>query len=413
MSLLRYGADSSVRLEVSDGVRLAECGTPRAVPLEDPAAATAEALADPLEYPPLAKSTTPADQVLVALHDGVPRGGEITAAVVRCLVEAGVAPDGVSVLRTAEDVRGGVGDPRRWLPKNVRERITLITHDPDDRTRLAYLAATEQGEPILLPRAVTDADLVLPIGCFRSGAAAGYHGVHGAVFPTFSDRRTLTRFRSAESSDPRGRRKKRLRKEVDEVGWLLGVTCTVQVVPGGGDRVLHVLAGQIGAVRRRGWELYQRAWRSAVPHRASLVVAAIEGGTAEQTWGNVGCALAAAGALVEDGGSIAVCSELASRPGPALKRLAAARTRGEAFAEIRRQPSDDALPAAQLAAAQDRARVYLLSRLDEPVVESLEIAPITRADELVRLVRRHESCILLANAPHAIVATEEDASARA
>ena len=413
LSVLRYGADSSVRLEFSDGVRLAECGTPRAVSLEDPLAATAEALAEPLEYPSLARGTTPGDRVLVALSHGVPRAGEIVAAVVRYLAEAGVDPDGVSVLRTAEDARWGIGDPWSWLSETLRERITLLVHDPDDRSRLAYLAATEKGEPILLHRAVIDADVVLPVGCVRSGPTAGYHGVHGVIFPTFSDRRTLLRFRSMESSDPRGRRNKRLLEEVDEVGWLLGVTFTVQVVPGRGDRLLHVLAGELGAVRRRGSELYRRAWHEAVPRRASLVVAAIEGGSAQQTWQNVGRALAAAGRLVEDGGAVAVCCELASEPGPAMQRLAAARSRGEALAQIHRDQPDDALPAAQLADVQDRARVYLLSRLDESLVESLEIAPIARVDELERLVRQHESCILLANAPHALVTTEENASARA
>jgi len=413
LSTLRYGADSSVRLEFSDGVRLAECGTPRAVSLEDPAAATAEALAKPLEYPSLAKSTTPGDQVLVALGNGVPRAGEIVAAVVRSLVGAGVAPDGVAVLRTAEDARSGIGDPRKWLTGDVPERITVLSHDPDDRTGLAYLAATEGGEPILLHRAVVDADVVLPVGCIRGWPTAGYHGVHGVIFPTFSDRRAMLRFRSQELSDPRGRRKKRLLKEVDEVGWLLGVTLTIQVVPGRGDRVLHVLAGEVGAVGRRGRDLYQEAWRGAVPHRASLVVAAIEGGSAQQTWQNVGRALAAAGALVEKGGAIAVCCEVASEPGPAMQRLAAARSRGEALAQIRRGQSEDAVPAAQLADAQDRARVYLLSRLEESLVESLEMAPISQTDELERLVRQHESCILLANAPHAMVTTEENASARA
>ena len=61
---LRYGADSSVRLELRDGVLLAECGAPQASPLEDPAGATAQALAEPLDYLPLTQSMTPADRVV-------------------------------------------------------------------------------------------------------------------------------------------------------------------------------------------------------------------------------------------------------------------------------------------------------------------------------------------------------------
>jgi len=402
-AVLRYGADCSVRLELRDGALLAECGAPQVSPLDDPAAATAQALARPIDFPPLSRSTTPGDRVVLPLDQGVPQAGEIVAAVVRALVEAGVQPDGVTVLRTRADVEAGIGDPSGRLSRKLAQRITLITHDPTLRGELAYLAAMETGEPIMLNRAITDADVVLPIGCFHSRSAAGYYGIHSAVFPRFSDQRTIRRFRSPTSLDPRGRPKRTPAKLVDEVGWLLGVNSTVQVIPGPGDRVLHVLAGQAPAVRRKARRLYEAAWRSSAPRRASLVVAAIEGSSGQQTWDNLGRALAAAGALVEEGGAIAVCCDLAAQPGPALQHLAASRARKEAMQWIRRERPEDALSATLLAQAQDRATVYLLSRLDQSLVEELEIAPVAEVEELVRLVGRHESCILLANAPHAMV----------
>ena len=405
---LRYGADSSVRLELRDGVLLAECGAPRGTPLDDPAGATAQALAEPLDYPPLVRSTTPADRVVLPLGSDVPHAGEIVAAVVRSLVEAGVQPDGVTVLRTRPDADANLGDPRPLLPPPWAAQMSLLTHEPARRGELAYLASTEAGEPILLNRAITDADLVLPIGCFRSGSAAGCYGVHSAVFPTFSDERTLRRFRSPAALDSRGRPKRKPGEVVDEVGWLLGVSLTVQVIPGPGDRILHVLAGQMAAVRQRATDLYEAAWRYSVPRRASLVVAAVEGGYAQQTWDAVGRALAAAGSLVDEGGVIAVCCDLADEPGPAVRQLAATQLRAEAMRWIRKERPVDALSATLLAQALDRAAVYLLSRLDPSLVEDLEIIPIGETDELVRLAGRHESCILLANAPHAMVSLEED-----
>jgi len=355
------------------------------------------------------RSTTPADRVVLPLGPEVPHAGEIVAAVVRSLVEAGVQPDGVTVLRTRPDAEANEGDPRPLLPPPWAAQMSLVTHEPARRGELAYLASTEAGEPILLNRAITDADLVLPIGCFRSGSAAGCYGVHSAVFPTFSDERTLRRFRSPTALDRRGRPKPEPRRVVDQVGWLLGVTLTVQVVPGPGNRALHVLAGQAETVRQRATELYETAWRYSVPRRASLVVAAVEGGAAQQTWDAVGRALAAAGTLVEEGGAIAVCCDLADKPGPAVRQLAAARLRAEAMRWIRKKRPVDALSATLLAQALDRTAVYLLSRLDPSLVEDLEIAPIAEAEELVRLAGRHDSCILLANAPYAMVSLEREA----
>ncbi|NQT11825.1 MAG: DUF2088 domain-containing protein [Planctomycetes bacterium] len=405
---LRYGADSSVRLEFRDGVLLGHCGEPKAKALDDPAAATACALAEPLEYSPLSRCTTPGDRVVLALEPGVPRGGQITAAVIRSLIEAGVQPDGVTVLTTQADAQAGCGDPREWLPPEWIDAMVFLTHDPTQRRDLAYLAASEAGDPILLNRAIADADLVLPIGCEHPPSSAGHYGVYSAVFPTFSDQRTIRRFRSPSSIDARGRPKKKPGRVVDEVGWLLGIALVVQVIPGPGDRVLHVVAGRAGAVRRQARKLFEAAWNWSAPRRASLVVAAIEGGVEQQTWDNVGRALAAATAVVDDGGAIALCSDLAAEPGPAIQKLAAARAREEAMRWIRKERPDDALSAALLAQVLDRTTVYLLSRLDESLVEDLDVVPITKAEELARLADRHESCILLANATHAVVRCAEE-----
>jgi nickel-dependent lactate racemase len=325
------------------------------------------------------------------------------------VVGAGVEPDGVTVLRTEADARAQLADPRPWLAKDVSDEIALVVHEPASRGDMAYLASSEGGDPILLNRALTDADVVLPIGGFRSRSSAGYFGIHSAIFPTFSDQRTLQRYRSPTSHDARGRPKRKAGQLADEVGWLLGVTLTVQVVPGPGDRVLHVVAGQTESVRRRATALYEAAWRCSVPRRASLVVAAIEGSPPRQTWESVGRALAVAGGLVEDGGAIAVCCDLADAPGPAVRQLAAAPVRDEALRWIRRERPADALPATLLAQALDRATIYLLSRLDPSLLEDLEVAPVAKAEELVRLAGRHASCILLADAPHALIRLEKEA----
>ena len=250
------------------------------------------------------------------------------------------------------------------------------------------------------PIALHDADLVLPLGCLRDEATAGYFGIHSGIFPLFSDAKTIQRFRGFSSLNGQGKRRRELAAEVDHVAWLLGINFTIQVVPAAGDRVLHVLAGESGAVRRQGRELYRAAWSWPVPQRASLVVAAIEGGTSHQTWENVGRALQVAAQFAEDGGSIAVCCELDAPPGPAMQQMASTSSREAALRQVGKERPVDALPAAQLAQRLERDKVYLLSRLDESVVEDLDMIPIAGPDELARLVRRHPSCILLSNAPY-------------
>ena len=406
MPLLRYGPAARVCLEMAEGLAPAECGTPRGQPLRDLSAAVAWAMEEPLDYPPLRLSTTPGDRVVLALDHGIPHAAQVVAAVIGALTAAGVSPDGIAVLRTQADVPRG--NPCRLLDGPTAAAVTLATHDPADRGAMAYLAATERGEAVFLHRALQEADLVLPIGCVQPAATAGYFGIHGGVFPAFSDQSTLARFRNLNCLDPASARHRHLTAEADEVAWLLGVNFTVQLVPASGSGVMHVVAGQTAAVARRTRELYDAAWSGPVERRASLVVAAIEGDASQQTWENLGRALSAALRLVEDGGDVAVCCDLEAEPGPAVQQMAGEGSRPAALRKIAQQRPPDALPAAELARALDRGRVFLVSRLDPSLLEDLGAIPVVE-DELQRLARRHRSCILLSNAPRAVVAVLDEA----
>ena len=112
----------------------------------------------------------------------------------RTLLAAGVAADGITVLRTRQDVDDRVENPCRLVRGPQGEEIALVTHDPSDRQGLAYLAATERGDPIFLNRLLTDADVVLPVGCMQAETTPGYFGLQGGIFPTYADAKTQARF---------------------------------------------------------------------------------------------------------------------------------------------------------------------------------------------------------------------------
>jgi nickel-dependent lactate racemase len=221
------------------------------------------------------------------------------------------------------------------------------------------------------------------------------------LFPTFADDQTQKRFRAPRSSTSPAQLKRR-RDEADEAVWWLGTRLTVQVIAGSGDSILHVLAGEESIVIEQGQQLCEQVWSHPLPKRASLVVAGIGGGPDQQTWENFARALSAALRAVDDDGTVVICSELNGLPGPALRRLGNAASPEAARRAICQDHTADALPAWQLAAARDRVRVCLLSQLDEDVVEDLGVTPVGREDEIARLGRQHQSCILLANAQRVV-----------
>ncbi len=402
---LRFGRDSVLELHLPHEKLVADCSAPRAAPLDDPAAAVAAALASPLDFPPLRQAAFPGDQVLLALEDGLPQADVIVAGVVSELLAADVRADDVTVL-LAKPADAEGAEPTALLADERRSAVHLAAHDPADATSMAYLAATKAGHAIYLNRQLCDADVVVPIGVARLNPATRSNCVCRDLYPAFSNQETIQLFGQSQgnglSAPPN-----QFREEADEAAWLLGVQFIVRVVPGPGDTILHVLAGQPEAVAKRSRRLCAAAWQFDVPRQADLVVAAIEGGSQQQTWENLLRSLSAAARAVEDDGTIVICTEL-------QQLWSSARTtsggladedwgqRPYAAADSHASPLD-AIPVL----SKRNVRVFLLSGLDSDVVEEMSIGYVSHTDEIARLCQRHRSCTLLANAQHAVVATPD------
>ncbi|MEX2560247.1 MAG: lactate racemase domain-containing protein [Pirellulales bacterium] len=403
-SVLRYGVEASLALDLPPEVLLSACAGQGRPSLADPAQAVAEALIEPLDFPPLARAMVPGDKIVLALEPGLPQAAVIVAEVVRHLADHGAGVEDITLLRTALDARSG-DDPARGLDDARRRQINVLVHNPDDKRQLGLLATSRRGHAVYLNRAILDADLVVPIGCLRCEPATGYYGLYAGLFPSYSDAATIQRF--ARPAAPE--KSARLSDDAAEAGWLLGIQFTIQVVPGEAGGLLAVLAGEAQRVYESGRRQCREAWSCSVPKRASLVVAAVAGGAGQQTWDNVARAAAAASRAVVEGGAIALCTELAIEPGAAMEQLADTDDLDTALKRIRREAEPDAMAATELALAREHAKLYLLSRLDESLVEHLGMAPVSQADDILRLAKRHPTCILLPDAQHAVATPSDDA----
>lgn len=374
---------------------------PRGRPIAEVREAMRRALTEPLGFPPLAQATVPGDRIVIALGPGVPATGEIVAELVETLVEAGASPEQLTVLHTAADLPFARRDPLSGLAEPLRSEVKVITHDPADRSALAYVAATEAGDPIYLNRAIFDADLVLPVGLLRGRSSLGYSGPQSGLFPVFADDEAQRRFRSAEWCDSLKEGKKRT-AESSEAAWLAGAVFLMQVVPGGSDKVLHVLAGAPAAVAERGEELFAKAWRFKAPGRTDLVIAGLDGGSDQQTWENLARALAAGLPLVEEEGAIVLWTTLDDPPGPALGLLLDSAVDEEASRAIRKQRGADTIAAQEILVARQRVRVYLRSRLSDDLVVGLGMTPLADSADVGHLAEQFSRTTVIAHAQFAM-----------
>jgi len=391
----------SIRLSDDQVVRLARPNseTP-AVEAQaiDPAVLVCRALEEPLDFPALAAATVPGDRVAIAVGEGIPRVGEVVRGVVESFVKAGVDAEAISIVTT--DVatgrlcRDGFSARDSRLPQ-------FVVHDPDDRDNLCLVGLTKKNkQPVVVNRTIFDADVVLPIGCARSGG-----GAFDCLFPSFSNAEAIEWFRTPANVSSSADVAKR-RKEADEAGWLIGVLMAMQVIPGPNESVAHVVTGEPQAVARRSEELYQREWARQSSRPVNLVIANIAGGAEAQNWQNVGRALASAEPLLDDGGAVVICSNLEQPPGHSLGRLMRSDDLEKATRKIFHDHAEDSVPAWHAARALQRGPVYFLSRLDSEIVEDLGFAPVDSVDDLARLAGRHESCVVIDDSQHAVIAVK-------
>ena len=390
---VQFGTER-MELEVVDNRLIRLSGETVRLPIGNVAGAVAAAIEAPLQFPPLRQAVVPGDHVAVVLDDGIPHPGEVLGPIIECLIEAEVQPDDIQIAAVPSP-----GDKRNGLtPDGVPLGVRFVQHDPQDRNRLSYLATTKAGARVYLNRETVDADLVVLVGRVDYHPILGYRGTGSSLFPGLADDETARRFR-AQIGKPISQNSRTLaRRETDEVSWLLGVQFAVQLLMGPGNAVVEVLAGRCDAVQRKGQELLDTAWRRKVARRADLVIAGITVEPDTQGFEELGTVLAAACRLVREGGQVVVLSAIDTSPGPALQSLQGSEEPARVLQHLARHPAVDAISTWQIARANQHARVYLLSRLADELVEDLFMTPLADAREVQRLVSQAGSCVILNDA---------------
>jgi hypothetical protein len=388
---LSFGEGASCELALRDATMLAP-NAARHPSVDDPAATMRAALAAPRDYPPLAAALAPGDRVTVALGRHLPRLESVLRGVLEELVAVGVAPSNITVLSSAAlPTRADLGFDADL------EAVRFAVHDPDDDEGLAMLGMTSAHRPLRLNRALTEADFVLPVTVARTGAGAGQPEKFAGLFPAYSSREAADRIQGrGKLATPISRAKRAA--ESDEAGWLLGVGMAVVVVPGPGGGVAAVVAGDPATAAREAAAAFQAIWALPTAERGDLVIGAVTGDGAEQTWGNLARAVAACGRVASPDGAIAVCCDLDEPPAGSFEALVDSMDFAAVARELHNSAAADARPAMVLAQALERGPVYLRSRLPAEVVESLGMTPIESDAELSRLVAGRRHCVVIEEA---------------
>jgi nickel-dependent lactate racemase len=316
---LRFTADA----RYIDVLRAPELPAPR--PLD---ALLAEALARPVDAPPLARLARTGARVTVIVSDSTrdePRAAFL-AALRRELADTPIrwtiaiatgthgpcapsdVPDGP---RTALDA---IGIPRAL----VDDTAVVVDHDGHSDRDLVELGTTRRGTPVRVHRCVVESDLVIATGCIRPHYFAGFGAGVKALFPGLGQA-TAIRINHRLKTEPRARAGivdgNPCRDDLEEaVRFVQTPTFLLNGICGPDGRIHAAVAGDLVAAFRGGAEL-ARPWFTVRARPAPLVIASDVLPVTASLY-QASKIAAAVAPLVEANGEIVVAAECPDGIGP-------------------------------------------------------------------------------------------------
>ena len=273
---IEYG-DSHVDVDLPDDTRVIspDHAHHEPPPLDDPVAATREALADPLGTGPIGDLVGRGDTVTIAFPDRVKGGAHETAhrkVVLPLLLDeleaAGVRlEDTRLVCAIGLHRKNHVHEFEDYLGREVLDRVpagNVVNHDAEDPDGMVDLGVSELGDPVQVNSAVTESDLTVLIGHTAGNPYGGFSG--GYKMPATG----LTSWRSIASHHaPRSlyrddfvpvSARSRFRDQLTSIGQAMEARMpqpffSVDAVLDSQSRQLGVRAGRITDVEQATWPL--------------------------------------------------------------------------------------------------------------------------------------------------------------
>ncbi|MCC9645301.1 transcriptional regulator [Rhodopirellula sp. JC740] len=373
-------------------------------------------LQTPADFPTIVEAIVPGDHVALAVDPNVPRLNDVLRGVLNLLGRANAGRVSVVLWSEAseafakelEDELDGVANNTDTLKPL---KVEVVRHQPHRRESLRYIVADENAEAVYIAKDLVDADFTLPILSARARDAI--HNIDPTgIFPLFADAATQHRYQTGKTTEP------------SEAAWLLGVQVMMLASADAAGELGRLVAGTPDALRHELTNLYAsgetadaESWDAAessnqdqvsisetVP-TADLVVAALDGDAASQTWVNLARAAIAAGRHVTPGGTIVLWSEVAATPDPVWSREL-----GQGITGIESHEDDsDNQPGSEASLDQDTAfrswdaetplarqwnqliadgHVLVHCQLEDDVIESFGMGVIHSVDELRTLGSR-------------------------
>lgn len=360
---------------------------PNEVPLSRTGeAAVRYALENPIGTPRLREVVHPGETVAIVTSDitrPMPTW-QVMPALLEELYAAGIAPKDITLVFALGSHRSQTAEEQRHLAgEQAWREITCTDSDPTDCVRLG---TTSRGTPVDLDRRVAQADRRICLGNIEYHYFAGYSGGAKALMPGVSTREAIqaNHSRMVDPAACAGRLEGNpVREDMEEAGALAGIDFIFNVVLDTHKEIIHAVAGDAIQAHRAGCAFLDTLYRKEVPEKADIVLVSQGGAPKDLNIYQTQKALDSAKLAVRPGGIIILMGSC--REGLGEKTFAEWMTQAPtAHSLIERIQSEFRLgghKAAAIAMVLEFADIYLVSELEDELVESLFLKPFHTAQE--------------------------------
>jgi nickel-dependent lactate racemase len=252
-------------------------------PLADVERVVAEALAHPIDTPPLREMAKPGDRVCIVFTDVTRASPDrlLVRAILRELAAMGLRDENITLLCGIGMHRPSTDEEKvAKLGADVVARYRVIDNEPQNPNALVDLGVTSGGVPVLAHRAAVDADLLIATGLVEPHQYAGYSGGRKTVAIGAGGEPTIEYTHGPEFLDHPGTRLGRtegnpFHEAVTEAARRAGLRFILNVVLDGAHRVLKVAAGEPEETHRQLVAFARSVYEVEIPHRYDVVIGGV------------------------------------------------------------------------------------------------------------------------------------------
>ena len=338
------------------------------------------ALEEPIESPRLRELVHPGEKVAIVTSDitrPMPTY-KVMPPLLDELYAAGVRREDITLVFALGSHRKHTDEERRKLAGDrAWNEIACVDCDPAD---CVHMGVTGSGTPVDITRVVAEADRRICLGNIEYHYFAGYSGGAKAIMPGVSTRNAIQSNHSmmvrpeacagALETNP-------LRMDIEEAGRICGIDFIVNVVLSEHKEIIKAVAGHPVAAHRAGCRFLDRIYLKLLPRAADIVLVSQGGAPKDLNLYQTQKALDNARHAVKQGGIIILIGSCREGLGERVfEQWMTTSPSPEAMIErIGRDFQLGGHKAAAIAITLQKAKIFLVSELEDEFVRSIFLTP--------------------------------------